>query len=147
MEFTKEQRFELAIQAYQKNETYAKKPSVRTIARYYGLPRSTLQSRIQSRQIKQQHSESMQKLKPEQKNELSKWIKQMEAWGWPPRVSQVIFMASELFAQNHPQLSFHKMGKNWAQKFLARRTELTSMFSHSMNKNRMAMHKEEKLVD
>ena len=147
MKFTKEQRFELAIQAYQKNETYAKKPSVRIIARYYDLPRSILQSRIQGRQIKQQHSESMQKLKPEQKNELLKWIKQIKIWGWPPRVSQVIFMTSELFAQNHFQLSSHKMSKNWAQKFLTRRTEFISMFSHFMNKNRMIMHKKKKLVD
>ena len=75
------------------------------------------------------------------------YIKQMEVWGWPPRVSQVKFLASELYLQNHPQHSPHDIGVNWVQKFLDRHTELTSTFSESMNKERMIMHKEERLTD
>lgn len=53
----------------------------------------------------------MQNLKPGQEDELAKWIKQLEACCRPPRVSQVTFMVSELYARNRPQALLPWNGK------------------------------------
>ena len=146
VEFTKQQRFELAIRDYQKSEAEGGQVSVRKLARQYGLAKSTLSCRIRGRQSKQLSAESRQLLRPEQEEALAKWIKKMEAWGWPPRVTQVKYMATELLNGNHPQRSPVEIGVNWVQKFLARRTELAYIFSRATHKERMAVHNEERLA-
>ena len=145
-EFTKQQRIDLAMQAYQKNEAEHGQLSLTWLARTHGISRTTLKARIDGRQSRQELAESVQLLKPEQEEALATYIKQMEAWGWPPRVNQVKFLAQELYTANHPQQPNFKIGINWVSKFLGRRTELTSIFSQAMDKERMAMHKEERLA-
>ena len=150
IELPKEQRYELAIQAFhsfQKDQPDQVNLSVRKLSRQYGLPRSTLHDRIHGRQSKQTFAATRQLLKPEQEEALETYIMQLVAWGWPPRVNQVKCLAEELYSLNHPTGPPIKIGVNWVQKLLSRRTQLTSVLSTAADKKeRMATHNTEKLA-
>ena len=78
---------------------------------------------------------------------MERYIMQLAAWGWPPRVNQVKCLAEELYSLNHPTDPPIELGVNWVQKLLSRRAQLSSVFSVAMDKERMAMHTTEKLAD
>ena len=147
IELTKEQRFELAIQAFQKNQADQRNSLIRKLALQYDLPRSTLQAWIQNGQSKQTFATKRQILKPEQEKALKRYIIQLTAWDWPSRVNQVRFLAKKLYSFNHFTSPLIKLEVNWVQKLLSRRTQLTSIFSIVMNKKRMTMHNIKKLTD
>ena len=71
----------------------------------------------------------------------------MKIWNWSFRISQVKFLTLKLYLQNHFQHFFHNIRINWIQKFLDRHIKFIFTFSEFINKERMIMHKEERLIN
>jgi len=61
------------------------------------------------------------------------WCKQMEAWGWPARISQLRKMAVELLEAKGDT---EPLGINWHHAFLDRHSELKSRFATPQDKDR-----------
>lgn len=148
---SKEKRLQLAIVAYRcAVENFEKqphprveKPSVRKIARQYRLVDTTLRRRIGGARPNQVAQGKRMKLHPKQEEALARWILQMGAWGWRPRVSQIRFMATELLRKNE---NGEDLGVNWVQKFLSRHPELASMFSQPRDKEHPLTYDQGKLT-
>lgn len=148
-DFSKEERTQLAIMAYRRAvEKFEKqphppgeKPSVRKFARQYRLVDTTLRRRIGGARANQIAQSKMQKLNPKQEEALARWILQMGAWGWRPRVTQIRFMATELLRKNQSE---DELGINWVQKFLCRHPELASMLRQPRDKEHPLMYDEGK---
>lgn len=60
--------------------------SMRKAAKQYGVPRSTLDDRINGRVTTQIARQNRQKLTPEEELVVARWILRLQRWGWPPRV-------------------------------------------------------------
>ena len=133
-----------ALLAHQNNPQENPKPLIQPIALSHGIVPTTLNRRLAGKTHSYQEAHTFeQRLSPEEEHALKTWILQMGEWGWPPRVSQVRFMATEmLIAKND-----HKeLGKNWVAGFLERHEELQSRFSQSLDKERAATYDAEKLL-
>ena len=134
-----------ALLVYQNDsDPRAKKPNVQAIARYHGIISSTLGRRIAGQTHPQQEAlAERQRLSPAEEQALETWILQVGEWGWPPRVSHVRFMASEMLKDKGDH---EVLGKNWVAGFLHRHEELQSRFSQPLDKERAATHDPEKLL-
>lgn len=72
-------------------------PSVRKTAKNFNLWHTTLQRRLTGNTKYQKLAyEQLQRLTPSEKCAFAGWVVQMEAWGFPPRVSQLRSIATEL---------------------------------------------------
>ena len=63
--------------------------SIKTAAKEWGIPRSTLQRRIQGAQSRASIAASRQKLSPTQESHLVQWVQVQAALGLPPTHQQV----------------------------------------------------------
>ncbi len=151
-ELSKEDRLDLAIEEYRKafvaynisEDPSAEKPSIRLIAREYGLIHTTLLRRVTGKtQSHQEAHEDEQRLSPTKEEALKSWICQMSEWGWPPRVSRVRYMACEMLVAKN---DYRKLGINWVHRFVRRHSELRSCFSQPLDKERAATHDPQRLL-
>ena len=91
--------------------------SIKTAAKEWGIPRSTLQRRIQGAQSRASIAASRQKLSPTQESHLVQWVQVQAALGLPPTHQQVREFAERILRlQGGPQT----LGKNWFQAFMRR---------------------------
>lgn len=67
--------------------------SLSQAARRFDVPKSTLRTRLQGVRDQASYGRSRQKLTPEEECSLVHWVLQLQAWGWPPRVSRLRDMA------------------------------------------------------
>ena len=149
-ELPKEERIQLAIAAYRESfndweagpKAFEDKPSVRKIARKHGIIHSTLTRRLAETKTHKEAALLQQRLLPEEESALVDWTIQMEAWGWPPRVTQLRFMALEMLIKRDDR---NDLGINWVSKFLSRHKELDTVFCQALDKERALMHNAEML--
>ena len=62
---------------------------IKQAAREYGIPRSTLQSRLKGHQSRSEGSADLQRLSPDQEKHLASWVSAQHALGLPPTHAQV----------------------------------------------------------
>ena len=117
------------------NESPSRKPTVAGVAKTFNVARSTFTERLQgqSKPLKEAHSHR-QRVTKQEEVALVTWIKQMQQWGWPPRVCQLRSMATEFL---HKRGDRTPLGVNWIQKFLSRHPDLDSSWSRSIESSRM----------
>lgn len=152
-ELPKEERLDLAIDEYKKaflvfqmsDDPNQEKPSVRLIAREYGLIYTTLLRRVTGKtQSYQEAHEDEQRLSPTEEKALKSWIFQISEWGWPPRVSRVRYMACEMLQAKN---DYRKLGLNWVYRYVGRYSDLRSCFSQPLDRERAATHDPKILID
>ena len=128
-EISPDERLELAHQRWKEDKTIP----VAKIARKHGVPRSTLQGRIDGAVSKTVRQRNQQKLFPEEETALHDWILRLQAWGWPVRVEQIRKMAQELLTTEGDT---RLLGKNWTQKFLSRYKDIRTKYIPPLGKER-----------
>jgi hypothetical protein len=95
--------------------------SLRKAARMHGISYHTVRGRSKGAVSRKQHSQDMQRLSVQEEGLLRKWVLQLGAWGWPPLISQLYRMASELCKSNGDNIP---LGINWPQHFLCQHPDL-----------------------
>ena len=119
-----EGRLLLALQAIENKEI----SSIRTAARQFNVPRSTLTDRINGRLFRSERRANSYKLSEIEEDLLLKWILSMDDRGGAPRPSTVREMANLLLVKRGSNV-IAPIGQNWATKFVKRHPELKSRFS------------------
>ena len=107
--------------------------SLSQAARRFDVPKSTLSTRLHGVTDQASYSRSRQKLTPEEENALQDWVLQLQAWGWPPRVSRLRDMAQKLLQAKGDTT---KLGRNWGLVFLNRHPGLKSKYSRTLDQER-----------
>jgi Tc5 transposase DNA-binding domain/helix-turn-helix, Psq domain len=92
-----------------------------TAAKIYGVPRTTLYSRISGSQHHKTAHFNMQRLSPVQEDHLATWILQQEALNYAPTHAQVRAIATGILKQAG---DYQPLGKKWTNHFLNRHLEL-----------------------
>lgn len=84
----KEERIQRAIKAYKDIEASGKIPSLRAIAKRNCVVWETLRNRINRGALSRGlYSGRLQRLTPLEEEVLVGWCKQLEAWGYPARIT------------------------------------------------------------
>src|SRR5450432_4408128 len=109
-EFTKAQRLDLAVKAWEKSNG----AFIRHIASKYAICYETLRKRTKGAISKVEASQAMQLLSAGEEESLVGWIKQLGEWGWPPRVLQLRKMAIEILAAKGYK---EELGIHWTDRF------------------------------
>lgn len=97
--------------------------AIKKAARDHGVPRSTLQSRLQGAQPIRQAQEPFQRLSPTQEKGLADWILLQASLGLPPTHAEIRFFAQEILRISGDR---QPLGKRWVQHFLARHPEIAT---------------------
>jgi 4-hydroxybenzoate polyprenyltransferase len=108
--------------------------SERTAAKEWGIPRTSLRSRIQGSEEHSIAAESQQRLSRSQENHLSDWILTQEALSVPLTHGQVKEFAQRLLIRkgdNKP------LGKRWIQAFLRRNPVLKTKRARNIDSQRV----------
>jgi hypothetical protein len=126
-----EDRLQMAWEAYLDSNG---KLSIRKAAEQHGIDRwERLRDRINGMKPRKEEAESRQRLSPQEEKIIERHIQQLEVWGWPPMVSQLQRMATELLRAKGdlgPDI-----GTNWSQRFLRRHPDLKSRFVLPLDKD------------
>lgn len=117
---SRESALELAIDALNDGETC----SVAAAAREFGIPRTTLISRLQGHQNIRAGHQNQQRMTPEQEEAFSDWIPEEDASGAPPSHTRAREMASRILCMNGDTAP---IGKRWIQNFLKRNPRVSSV--------------------
>jgi len=106
--------------------------SLRNLASRYSIPRSSLQDQFHGTPTRQQAREKQQCLSTIEEESLVKWINLMHDWGWPPRISTLMDMATCLLvAKGDPK----PLGQHWYQNFLACHPDLKLKYSCNLDQS------------
>jgi hypothetical protein len=124
----KEAQIILAIKALQQDSTQ----SVRSIAQIYNVPRATLQARINGRAARLDQTTNSQKLTDLEESVLVREILDLQARGFPPRLSAVGDMADKLRTTRDAS----RVGPRWAKRFVQRHPELRTRFTRKYDYQR-----------
>ncbi|GAD91656.1 hypothetical protein PTT_07266 [Paecilomyces variotii No. 5] len=98
--------------------------SIRATAQAYGLPRSTLQARINGATNMRVSQEHRQRLSCEQEDLLADWMIQQDAQGLAPSHARTREMATRILRANGDT---RPLGQAWVTKFLKRKPQLATL--------------------
>ena len=118
---TQEARIILAIEAIRTS----KKISIRTAAKIYRVPRTTLTARMSGRLLRSERRPAVQKLTELEEEVISQYILDLDSRGFAPRLAGVEDMANYLLETRRGT----RVGKLWAHRFVRRRPELKTRFN------------------
>jgi len=129
-----EARMQRAIAEYTKKQETSGTASIRTIAREFNVPRSTLHDRLGGKSARNQaHEESMHLTKVEEM-ELVHWITKLTQRGYAPR-HRTIRELAEIIRNERTRgindddiqlVNYDPIGKDWVVRFLSRHPVLES---------------------
>ena len=125
---TKEAKINLAIKAI----LTANKISVRLAAKTYNVPRTTLAARLTDRISQAEIRNARHNLTLYEEESIVRCILDLDARGFPPRISGVEDMANLLLSTRCTK----RVGKHWAYRFVRRRPELKTRFSRAYDYQR-----------
>jgi hypothetical protein len=108
--------------------------SLRNASSSYGIPRSTLISRVKGSQPRSLAFESYQKLSVTQEKQLTGWVCVQGALGLPPTHAQVRAIAASLLGLTDQPSA---LGKNWLADFLRRNPSIKVQRSKSIDAKRV----------
>jgi hypothetical protein len=123
-----EGRLEFAIKALKDQKIM----SIREAARVFGVPRTTLQGRLNGNTHRPITRPNSMKLTPIEEDSLEDWILDLDSRGKAPTYKMVADMANILLAERHTTT----VGQNWAYKYVKRREALKTRFSRRYNAQR-----------
>ena len=118
---SKEARLLLAVQAFQRNP----KEKLRVLARYYTMPYSTLQKRVQGQLLLSERRLVMHKLTEIEEKVILQRVIDLDTRGFSPRLSGVKEIAN-LILQSR---GGGRVGKNWTARYIARQPDLSTRFN------------------
>ncbi len=124
----KEAQILLATQAFQQDSSQ----SVRSLARIYNIPEATLRHRLHGRATRLDQSINSRKLTDLEESVLVQEILNLQARGFPPRLSVVGDMADRLRTTRDAS----RVGPRWAKRFVQRHPELRTRFTRKYDYQR-----------
>jgi hypothetical protein len=119
-----EGRLVLAINTLKKSQI----TKIRTAARFYDVPESTLRDRLHGRTHRLSARANCLRLTETEEESLKKWIFSLDLRGAAPRPNDIQIMADILISEHGDTLPILKVGKNWVSKFLQRNKDLKSKY-------------------
>ena len=119
---TQEARIILAIEAIR---TSRRKLSRRNAAKIYNVPHSTLSDRMTGRSSRNDIQPNSLKLTKLEEETIVRYVFDRDSRGFSPRLADVEDMANYLLETRGGK----RVGKCWAQRFVARRLELKTRFN------------------
>jgi hypothetical protein len=138
---TKEIRIKLAIEAVRNKPSPL---SIRCAAAKYGIPRTTLQTRLQGVRSRSESQAEKQTLTPDEEKEIVRWIERLDDMAIPPRAVHVYQMVAAILSKRPrggtvPANKKPKgmIGKQWLSRFLDRHPELASRFAGRIDNQRV----------
>ncbi len=108
--------------------------SQRQVAKMYGIPRSTLQNRMNGTETAKRSHEYLQNLTPIEEGNLCQWIIVQDALGLSPTHQQVREIAQRVMA-THGNLQ--PLGKRWLEGFFRRNPDVRTLRSKSIDSARL----------
>ncbi|KAK8036881.1 transposase [Apiospora phragmitis] len=108
--------------------------SIHKAALHWGIPRSTLISRLHGRQSRRESKSAYQKLSPVQEKHLADWILAQEALGVAPTHTQIKELAQRVLALHGNPMP---LGKNWIESFLRRHPALRTKRQRRIDSQRI----------
>jgi hypothetical protein len=129
-----EGRIELAIQALKKGEIN----SIRRAAIIYGVPRSTLSTRMEGTTPRHETPANSMKLTQDEQDSLAKWLLDVDDHGYSASIDYVRRKANLLLAERVRDTSRTPptVGKNWATNFVKRRPDLCPKYNRKYDYQR-----------
>ena len=118
----------LALQEARKHEN----PKLRSIAKIYRIPPSTLHTRYNGTPSRRDISIKSKNLTDLEEEVVVEYILELDAKGFPPRVVHVQNMADRILRQRGTR----RVGKNWATNFINRHPELRTRFTRKYDYQR-----------
>ena len=125
---SKESQLFLAIQAMERDP----KLSARAAATIYGVPRSTLGTRLAGTTPRRDSPPNSRKLTELEESAIVQYILDLDSRAFPPRLHQVEDMANQLLTNRDAS----RVGKRWASNFVRRQPELKTRFSRKYDYQR-----------
>lgn len=107
--------------------------SQRQAARAYGIPRSSLQSRLHGRQPHAIAHSNQQRLTPEQEDFLVHWILEEDKRAQPPSHPRVREMALRILQMNG---DYEPLGRLWVPNFITRNPRVASIVGRTIESAR-----------
>jgi hypothetical protein len=140
-----EERIKLGLPKHHKENVPFKQ-----LALEFNVVRTTLQDRTHGGATRKEAHAHQQKLLPSAEKALEDWCKQLDDWGFPPRIDLLKAMALVLAAQraveeNNPDLA--KLGKHWIANFLDRHPTLAAKYSAQLDRQRAMANNAQSLGD
>lgn len=123
-----DRQLNLAIQAIQCDP----KISIRSAARLYSVSHVTLSRRLQGTMSRRDKAPNSRNLTVLEESTIVKYILDLDARSFPPRLYKVEDMANRLLAERDAP----KVGKRWAVNFVKRQLELQTRFFHQYDYKR-----------
>lgn len=118
---TQEARIVLAIEAIQSSQ----KISLRTAAKLYNVPRSTLSDRMNGHSTIRERRPANHKLTETEEEVIVRYILDLDARGFAPRMAGVEDMANLILTSRGGR----RVGQLWAHRFVKRQQELKTRFN------------------
>jgi hypothetical protein len=101
--------------------------SQRKASKQWGIPRSTLQKRLNGSQPRAGANEHLQRLSRQQESHLAEWVRVQSNLGLPPTRQQIAEFASRVVKAGGND---RPLGKNWIEGFLRRNPEIRTIRNH-----------------
>jgi len=113
--------------------------SFRTLALLFNVPCSALADRARGGLSRKESHVHQQRLTPAMEKAPQDWCKQLDDWGFPPRMDLLLAMAKALAQQRadeeeDPTLA--GLGKRWVGNFLKRHPELAAKYGTQLDRQR-----------
>jgi hypothetical protein len=103
--------------------------SQRAAARAYGIPQSTLSTRIHGTKSRRTAHADQQRLTPEQESFLVDWILEQDMHGYPPSHERAREMAIRILRMNG---DLEPLGKHWLPAFIKRNPRVASVIGRKL---------------
>ncbi|KAK6206190.1 transposase [Colletotrichum tabaci] len=108
--------------------------SIRKAAQQYGVPRTTLQHRLQGTQTRASAFSDLQRLTVSQEAKLAEWVRIQHALGLPPTHQQVKLFAERIL---HTMGDTQPIGRGWMQAFIRRNPSVKVQRSRPIDSRRV----------
>ena len=105
-------------------------PSIRSAARTYNVPYTTLKDRLHGLQTRTEAHQGLQLLSVQEEKAIVCFCETFDDWGHPVSIKFL-----KQFAQSFLP-GQQRLGKHWTGRFLKRNPALTTKFSHRLDKQR-----------
>jgi len=118
---------------------YREGTSFRTLALLFNIPSSTLADRTRGGLSWKESHVHQQRLTPAMEKALVAWCKQLDDWGFPPRMDLQLAMAKALaqqWADEEEDPTLAGLGKRWVGNFLKRHPELAATYGTQLDRQR-----------
>ena len=105
-------------------------PSIRSAARTYDVPYTTLRDRLHGLQTRTEAHQELQLLSVQEEKAIVRFCETLDDWGHPVTIKILKQFAQSLLPEQQ------RLGKHWTGRFLKRNPAITAKSSHRLDKQR-----------